>query len=508
MTSTPAHISAQQSALCFSRSTGARPHLALVLLLLLTVSIALSSRAGATVWTVDKNPANSSRQFATIQDALNGNNPIGGPHDIMPGDTIYVRWPVSVSTPYYRQFLVTPAQPHGGYITILGEDRGASFPNLDERYPNIVTQDGVSNNQWLAGGYGLPQFRMENFFLDVRASEVAASGLKGIIIDSNSRADFENIAVFDVLDKSDAEFSAYIIGETTSEMTNMKFILYQAEAGHTVSGLRVADGSDVTITESLFDPFGLSSMSPVSAWRRARILRAADIRSAPGTLLSNDMAQNGAIADIAVGNNSTVNATNNTYVNSDAVFAPAMSSIAFPSDHCFVDLTGATKDHFFDAAELLNHSSTAALYDDLAAIYASSDPDSIENTPIFEFRDRRTDGTISYVVDWWTVHFGDLPTAVGHTPSLGSLISAYPNPFNRSVTIEYRVTRRADISLSIHDVRGRLIDSWHRSDHSAGVFDYIWDSSGVRSRTVGSGVYFVTYRIDGRQETRKMVLVR
>ena len=89
------------------------------------------------------------------------------------------------------------------------------------------------------------------------------------------------------------------------------------------------------------------------------------------------------------------------------------------------------------------------------------------------------------------------------------LSSAYPNPFNQDVTIEYVVPHSAVVELFIYDVNGRLVRSLVRALQAASLYKARWDSRNDQGFAVPSGIYFYRLRAGGTfDQTRKLLLIR
>ena len=89
------------------------------------------------------------------------------------------------------------------------------------------------------------------------------------------------------------------------------------------------------------------------------------------------------------------------------------------------------------------------------------------------------------------------------------LTSAYPNPFNPSIAIEYVVSSSdADIRITVHDITGRVVLTLLEGTVPAGSYEVRWDGRDERGVEVVSGVYFVRMKAPGLVESRKVVLVR
>jgi uncharacterized lipoprotein YddW (UPF0748 family) len=90
-------------------------------------------------------------------------------------------------------------------------------------------------------------------------------------------------------------------------------------------------------------------------------------------------------------------------------------------------------------------------------------------------------------------------------PSVSSwrLHPAWPNPFNPTVRIHYTIPHGDNISLTIHDLIGRLIHSEHISHQQAGTYTYEWNGSAH-----ASGIYILTFQAQGYRAVEKLSLVK
>jgi hypothetical protein len=90
------------------------------------------------------------------------------------------------------------------------------------------------------------------------------------------------------------------------------------------------------------------------------------------------------------------------------------------------------------------------------------------------------------------------------------LSSAYPNPFNQDVTIEYVVPYSSVVELTIYDVLGREVRTLVRNLLPPSLYHARWDSRDNFGTVVPSGLYFYRFRADnGRfEKTKKLLLIR
>jgi hypothetical protein len=97
-------------------------------------------------------------------------------------------------------------------------------------------------------------------------------------------------------------------------------------------------------------------------------------------------------------------------------------------------------------------------------------------------------------------------------PSPFQITSAYPNPFNPRVTVEFTVEFNvpvaAEVRLDIYDLRGRLVRRMDSQVFAAGEHTTSWDGTTEDGGRVGSGVYFMRLLTGLGAESRKVVLVK
>jgi hypothetical protein len=115
---------------------------------------------------------------------------------------------------------------------------------------------------------------------------------------------------------------------------------------------------------------------------------------------------------------------------------------------------------------------------------------------------------IALVVNW--IKGGALqaaPSGValqgGDVPARTALEPNFPNPFNPTTTIGYRVSTASWIKLSIFDLLGREVAVLESGFRSPGSYRTEWNASGSPS-----GLYFCRLEAGSYRETRKIVLER
>jgi hypothetical protein len=85
----------------------------------------------------------------------------------------------------------------------------------------------------------------------------------------------------------------------------------------------------------------------------------------------------------------------------------------------------------------------------------------------------------------------------------------FPNPFNPSTAIQYRVPSPGSrVRLSVYDLSGRTVRTLVDAYRSGGEHLAIWRGLDDHGRQVGSGVYFYRLEVDGTRLERKMVMLK
>jgi hypothetical protein len=101
------------------------------------------------------------------------------------------------------------------------------------------------------------------------------------------------------------------------------------------------------------------------------------------------------------------------------------------------------------------------------------------------------------------------------TTVIGSfnLAQNFPNPFNATTCIGYKITRQADVVLNIYDMSGRFVRNLVHTQAAPGVYQLIWDGRNADGQILPSGIYISQLKIneagqDVIHESRKMLLVK
>ncbi len=83
------------------------------------------------------------------------------------------------------------------------------------------------------------------------------------------------------------------------------------------------------------------------------------------------------------------------------------------------------------------------------------------------------------------------------------LINVYPNPFNPSVNIQYKLSEDSDVDISIYNIIGSKVYSIKNEGVFMGNHIVNWNA-----KNLPSGLYFIDITADNRKEVKKIMLMK
>ena len=95
------------------------------------------------------------------------------------------------------------------------------------------------------------------------------------------------------------------------------------------------------------------------------------------------------------------------------------------------------------------------------------------------------------------------PTSQVTSEQPGDDLTSFPNPFNPSTIIQYRLAKDGMVSVKVYDVIGREVASLVSEVKSAGTYTVTWDAS-----RMPSGIYFTRLETAGKALVKKLMLVK
>ena len=119
-----------------------------------------------------------------------------------------------------------------------------------------------------------------------------------------------------------------------------------------------------------------------------------------------------------------------------------------------------------------------------------------------------------FVDDIFLVLNQDMPpnvnTASGiiNLPDQIQLYPNYPNPFNPITNIAFSLSKHSLVDLKIVDIEGRQIRHLLSNGFAAGRHGVSWNGTNDLGTAVGSGIYFMVLRAEGKVLSQKLSLIR
>jgi hypothetical protein len=110
------------------------------------------------------------------------------------------------------------------------------------------------------------------------------------------------------------------------------------------------------------------------------------------------------------------------------------------------------------------------------------------------------------VIDWLAPQSTAVST--GNTPPAVTLVGNWPNPFNPSTEIVYRLAGETRVELGIYDLQGRLVRTLAADLQPAGEHRILWDGLDDVGRSVSAGGYLYRVAGGGVEQIGKMMLVK
>lgn len=121
----------------------------------------------------------------------------------------------------------------------------------------------------------------------------------------------------------------------------------------------------------------------------------------------------------------------------------------------------------------------------------------------------RKNGWKNWVYNDWMVRASYTVSKAGQNlPLRFSLGQNFPNPFNPSTEIRFRLEQPSEIELSVYNILGQEIKTLALGNFPGGEHTVVWNGRDERGGSLSSGVYFYRLRAENRVLTRKMVLIK
>ncbi len=102
----------------------------------------------------------------------------------------------------------------------------------------------------------------------------------------------------------------------------------------------------------------------------------------------------------------------------------------------------------------------------------------------------------------------NVATGSSSTPKSFELENNYPNPFNPSTHIKFKIARSTRVTVNIYSVLGKLVKTLTSKYYLPGEYNLTWNGTNNSGNFVPSGVYIYTLSSGYYSASKKMILLK
>ncbi|HJL75535.1 MAG TPA: T9SS type A sorting domain-containing protein, partial [Candidatus Marinimicrobia bacterium] len=84
----------------------------------------------------------------------------------------------------------------------------------------------------------------------------------------------------------------------------------------------------------------------------------------------------------------------------------------------------------------------------------------------------------------------------------------YPNPFNPTTRIEYKLPISENVQISVFNVNGKMVKQLAKGYQNNGLHSIRWNAKNDLGQPVPSGVYFITIQSEHNLISQKLLLIK
>ena len=129
--------------------------------------------------------------------------------------------------------------------------------------------------------------------------------------------------------------------------------------------------------------------------------------------------------------------------------------------------------------------------------------------PLRELRDEIVE-TVTRVIDSTSYIMGPEIDELEkeNIPQVHTLMAAYPNPFNGSVRIPFKLASQITSSITIYNIIGQKVLEIPIKNYGQGDHTIVWDGRNQTGYNVGTGVYFVKLNVNTKNNYQKLIYLK
>ena len=93
-------------------------------------------------------------------------------------------------------------------------------------------------------------------------------------------------------------------------------------------------------------------------------------------------------------------------------------------------------------------------------------------------------------------------------PNGFSLDTAFPNPFNNSIRIDFTINNPGYVDIGIYDIKGRWVINLIGKHMHSDKYNIVWNGRDMSGNLVASGSYLVLMKFGSSFKTKKIKLIK
>ena len=86
--------------------------------------------------------------------------------------------------------------------------------------------------------------------------------------------------------------------------------------------------------------------------------------------------------------------------------------------------------------------------------------------------------------------------------------TAFPNPFNNSIRIDFTINNPGYVDIGIYDIKGKWIINLIGKHMHLGKYNIVWNGRDMAGKSVASGSYLVLMKFGSSFQTKKIKLIK
>ncbi len=95
-----------------------------------------------------------------------------------------------------------------------------------------------------------------------------------------------------------------------------------------------------------------------------------------------------------------------------------------------------------------------------------------------------------------------------HTEIFTPDLNCYPNPFNPTTTISWSMPDKGIAEISVYNIKGQKVKTLTNQAYANGKHQLIWNGKNEYQQSVSSGIYFIRLEHNGKNQTKKVILMK